>query len=58
VHVTRDALAVEQPMWMLGDGAYSILDWHDHLLRTTHETLTTRKHRVQGRSSYQRTQWG
>ncbi len=32
MRVTRDALAVEQPIWMLGDSAYGILDWHDHLL--------------------------
>jgi len=32
MRVTRDALAVEQPMWMLGDSAYDVLDWHDHLL--------------------------
>ena len=30
--VTRDALAVKKPMWMLGDSAYDTLDWHDHLL--------------------------
>jgi hypothetical protein len=51
MRVTRDALAVDTPIWMLGDSAYDILDWHDHLLaagvvpvaRTIHETLTTRK---------------
>jgi len=32
MRVTRDALAVEQPVWMLGDSAYDVLDWHDHLL--------------------------
>ena len=32
MRVTRDALAVETPTWMLGDSAYDILDWHDHLL--------------------------
>jgi hypothetical protein len=32
MRVTRDALAVKQPIWMLGDGAYDLLDWHDHLL--------------------------
>jgi hypothetical protein len=32
MRVTRDALAVEKPMWMLGDNAYNTLDWHDHLL--------------------------
>ncbi|ELY83463.1 ISH11-type transposase ISHwa14 [Natrinema gari JCM 14663] len=29
--VTRDALAVETPTWLLGDSAYDILDWHDWL---------------------------
>ena len=51
MRVTRDALAVKQPIWMVGDSAYDTLDWHDHLLvagscqlpRTTHETPTTRK---------------
>jgi len=28
----RDALVVETPMWMLGDSAYDIPDWHDRLL--------------------------
>jgi len=32
VRVTRDALAVETPIWNLGDSAYDILDWHDQLL--------------------------
>ena len=32
MRVTRDALAVEQPVWMLGDSAYDVLEWHDHLL--------------------------
>jgi len=32
MRVTRDALAVAQPMWMVGDSAYDTLDWHDHLL--------------------------
>jgi len=32
MRVTRDALAVDTPIWMLGDSAYDILDWHDHLL--------------------------
>jgi hypothetical protein len=32
MRVTRDALAVNTPIWMLGDSAYDILDWHDHLL--------------------------
>ncbi len=32
MRVTRDALAIEKPMWMPGDSAYDTLDWHDHLL--------------------------
>jgi len=44
----RDAFAVDTPIWMLGDSAYDILNWHDHLLpqgscqslRITRETLT------------------
>jgi len=32
MRVTHDALAVEMPIWMLGDTAYDILDWHDLLL--------------------------
>ena len=32
MRVTRDALAVEHPIWMIGDSAYDTLDWHDHLL--------------------------
>ncbi|WP_458187807.1 transposase [Haladaptatus sp. NG-WS-4] len=32
MRVTCDALAVEQPIWMVGDSAYDTLDWHDHLL--------------------------
>jgi hypothetical protein len=32
MRVTRDALAVETPIWMLGDSAYDILNWHDYLL--------------------------
>ena len=32
MRVTRDALAVAQPLWMVGDSAYDTLDWHDHLL--------------------------
>jgi len=32
MRVTRDALAVKQPIWMLGDSVYDILDWHDFLL--------------------------
>ena len=29
MRVTCDALAVETPIWMLGDIAYDTLDWHD-----------------------------
>ncbi len=32
MRVTRDALAVVNPIWMVGDSAYDTLDWHDHLL--------------------------
>jgi hypothetical protein len=32
MRVTCDALAVDTPIWMLGDSAYDLLDWHDHLL--------------------------
>ena len=32
MRVTRDALAVDQPVWMIGDSAYDTLDWHDYLL--------------------------
>ena len=32
MRVTRDALAVDQPIWMIGDSAYDTLDWHDYLL--------------------------
>ena len=32
MRVTCDALAVAQPIWMVGDSAYDTLDWHDHLL--------------------------
>ena len=32
MRVTRDALAVTKPIWMVGDSAYDTLDWHDHLL--------------------------
>jgi len=31
MRVTRDALTVEPPIWMLGDSAYDTLDWHDYL---------------------------
>jgi hypothetical protein len=32
MRLTRDALTVDTPVWMLGDSAYDILDWNDHLL--------------------------
>ena len=32
MRVTRDALAVETPIWMLGDGGFDILEWHDDLV--------------------------
>ena len=32
MRVTRDALAVVKPIWMVGDSAYDTFDWHDHLL--------------------------
>jgi len=32
MRVTRDALAVETPIWMLEDSAYDTLNWHDYLL--------------------------
>ncbi|ELY67381.1 transposase [Natronococcus jeotgali] len=34
MRVTRDALAVAKPTWMVGDSAYDTLDWHDYLLDT------------------------
>ena len=30
--VTRDALAVETPRWMVGDSEFDMLEWHDHQL--------------------------
>ncbi len=32
MRVTKDALTVDTPVWMLGDSAYDILEWHDFLL--------------------------
>ena len=32
MRVTRDALAVDTPIWMIGDSAYDTLEWHDYLL--------------------------
>ncbi len=48
MRVTKDALAVDTPIWMLGDSAYDVLEWHDFLLsqescrlrRTTHAIRT------------------
>jgi hypothetical protein len=34
MRLTRDALAIKQPIWIVGDSAYYTLDWHDHLLVT------------------------
>jgi hypothetical protein len=31
MRVARDALAVDTLIWMLGDSAYELLDWHDLL---------------------------
>ncbi len=28
MRIIRDALAVEEPIWMVGDSAYDPLDWH------------------------------
>jgi len=33
MYITRDALAVATPTWMLGDSAYDILNWHDFCLK-------------------------
>ena len=30
--VTHDSLAVETPIWMLGDGGFDMLGWHDDLV--------------------------
>jgi hypothetical protein len=32
MRVTRDALTVETPRWLVGDSEFDILDYHDHLL--------------------------
>lgn len=29
MRLTRNALTVEQLIWMVGDSAYDTLDWHD-----------------------------
>ncbi len=50
MRVTRDALAVAKPMWMVGDSAYDTLDWQTtcwlqgscQSFRTMRETLTIR----------------
>jgi transposase len=31
--VTQDALAVSDPLWMLGDAAFDMLEWHDDLFQ-------------------------
>ena len=32
MRVTRDAVAVATPMWIIDDSGYDTLDWHNHLL--------------------------
>ena len=32
MRVTRDALAVKTPRWLLGDSEFDMLEWHDWLL--------------------------
>ena len=32
MRITRDALPVETPRWMIGDSEFNMLEWHDHLL--------------------------
>ena len=32
MRVTRDALAIKKPIWLIGDSAFDILNWHDFLL--------------------------
>lgn len=32
MRITSDALAVSIPVWMVGDSAYDMLDWHDLLV--------------------------
>ncbi|GAA0512485.1 Transposase DDE domain-containing protein [Halorubrum aquaticum] len=62
MRVTRDALAVKQPMWMVGDSAYDTLDWHDHLLAAgvvpvapyNARTPTTRKTSITGSKTVSR----
>ncbi len=67
MRVTRDALAVATPIWMVGDSAYDTLDWHDHLLaaggrasRSVQRTKHRRpaRYRVQGRRPHRTTQRG
>jgi hypothetical protein len=31
MRVTRDALDVESPRWMIGDSEFDMLEWHDRL---------------------------
>ncbi len=35
MRVTRDALTVETPRWMVGYSEFDMLEWHDHLLKQT-----------------------
>ncbi|MFB6127105.1 MAG: transposase, partial [Halolamina sp.] len=45
MRVTRDALAVEKPLWMIGDSAFDILNWHDLLLEEQVVLVTPYNHR-------------
>ena len=56
---------VEQPIWVLGDRAYDLLDWHNHLLsaggragRSVQPTQRRRsvRYRVQGRRLHRQVQ--
>ena len=40
-HITRDALAVATPIWLVGDSIYSTLGWHDHLSATKVMTVAS-----------------
>jgi len=66
MRVTRDALAVDKPIWMVGDSAYDTLDWQTtcwpqgRASRTVQRAKHRRseRHRVQGRRPYHGTQRG
>jgi len=63
MRVTRDALTVATPVWMVGDSAYDTLDWHAHLLAAGVASRSVRcakyrrpeRHRVQGRRPHRPT---